>query len=219
MPHMPQTSLMPQIPRRRCIRERARAQPFGAFAHLLACSAVIVALGFMTGCATLLDSGWRTEPWHVNHMDDVGVYEAQRARLAARQEREHARMEVRHEAEAAALDAQLIAALNDSGRRLRELEVRRLAERRMFLADSRARLRLIDARVAAMVTDALLDDGVVQTLEELGNQRAAIELGLHALDLVGDAAWLDARRAVSGEIGSLARGVESLNGTLRRRQR
>ena len=148
-------------------------------------------------------------------IDELDQYAVDRAQLAARQEREHARMELKHAAEMAALDAALVASLNTSGRGLRELEARMAGERRVFLADARARLRLIDARVRSAIEVIEVDDDVLQTLEELGTRRAAIEVGLHALDFVDDAALLEAHRIVSREIGALARSVEALHASSR----
>lgn len=175
-----------------------------------------VGLAWTTGCAAVgaaSDPGRRSAALEQSRLDVVRQYEVERARLAARQEREHAHMEMRHEAEASALDAALVTSLNASGRDLRELEARLEAERRVFLADARARLRMIDARVEQLVETGQFHDGFIQRLEELGVQRAAIEIGLHALDLVTDASWLEARRLVSNEIGDLARRVESLDDT------
>lgn len=168
------------------------------------------AMALLPACATL-DPGRRSSALEDDRLDTLEQYAVDRAQLAARQERDHARMELQHAAEVAALDAALVTALNTSGRDLRELEAQLAAERRVFLADARARLRLIDARVRQLVDVLDVDDSVLNELEELGARRAAIEVGLHALDFVENSSWLEAQRVVSREIGSLAQSVEELD--------
>lgn len=161
-------------------------------------------------CATAND-GQRTQTLVQERLDVVRAYEVERADLEARQEREHSRMEQRHELEQAELDEELIAALNESGRDLREVQARLAAARRIFSVDAAARLQRIDARVEQIVEGSNGTAELIQALAELGAQRAAIQQGLDALDLVGDDAWFQARRAVWKEIGSLDRDVDALD--------
>jgi hypothetical protein len=179
-----------------------------------AASGVVVlvsALGALApGCATT-NPGEKSQALEESRADVVRRYEVERARLAARQEREHSRMEIRHEAEAARLDKELVSILNDSGEDLRQVQARIVAERRIFRADSLARLQKIDSRVEEIVERSRGGLELLIALEELGAQRAAIQEGLEALDLVSDEVWFDARRTVSNQIGVLARGVEALD--------
>lgn len=163
------------------------------------------------GCATLLDNGKKSRDLEEERADVVRRYEVARARLAARQEREHSRMEQKHEAEAARLDKELVTLLNESGADLRAVQARIEAERRVFRADSLARLEVIDARVEQIIEESTGGAELLVALEELGAQRVAVQQGLEALDLVSDDAWFEARRTVSNQIGVLARSVEALD--------
>lgn len=174
---------------------------------VIAASLVVAAT---LGCATI-DNGQKSRNLEEERADVVRRYEVARARLAARQEREHSRMEQKHEAEAAQLDKQLVTSLNESGADLRAVQARIEAERRVFRADSLARLEVIDARVERIIAQSSGGEELLLALEELGAQRAAVQQGLEALDLVSDDAWFEARRTVSNQIGVLARSVEALD--------
>lgn len=174
--------------------------------------ALLLPLAFpLAGACATANDGQRTQTLVQERLDVVRAYEVERADLEARQEREHSRMEQRHELEQAALDEELIAALNESGRDLREVQARLAAARRIFSVDAAARLQRIDARVEQIVEQSSVTTELIQALAELGAQRAAIQQGLDALDLVGDDAWFQARRAVWKEIGSLDRDVDALD--------